>query len=66
LEIYWKLELGNWKFRAVRGDGVLFVERSSELVLCGLPKQFYCEGVVKARLNGHAPTPIFVILRLLV
>ena len=34
LEIEILLVIGYWKFRAVRGYGVLFVERSSELVLC--------------------------------
>ena len=32
------------------GDGVLFVERSSELLVCGEPKAF-AGGVVKARLK---------------
>ena len=50
-EIDLKFEIGNLEFRAVRGDGVLFVERANELVLCGLPKEFYSVGTVKARLN---------------
>ena len=36
--------------RALRGDGVLFVERSSELLYLGKPKTFV-GGVVKASLN---------------
>jgi len=50
------LKIKNFKLKIPMrsvGDGVLFVERSSELVLCGLPKQFCCEGEVKARLNGR-------------
>ena len=40
-----KFKIKNFKFerrakRDASGDCVLFVERSSELVLCGLPKQF--------------------------
>jgi hypothetical protein len=36
---------------ALRGDGVLFVERSSELILFGEPKPFG-GGTVKARVNS--------------
>ena len=51
LVIIWELGFEIWSFRAMRGDGVPFVEWTNELAMCRKLKFHKDEGIGKPSLN---------------